>query len=194
MKITKNLFYGMIAIVFLVTTTNCSAPPNTNNELLDAKMQLERDLAMYEDTWNRFLKGDTAVVNEERFQKDVVVVTAEGDIVGIEATKNYYMNYMTGFSNIEFTILEVIGQGDRLVKHWNFKGTHTGEFFGIRQSGFLKYKIADMVTDGPILRKARQAAFKLVKEDPNLNQPEHQLIRERFINEYQDKLEQVNIS
>ena len=51
-----------------------------------------------------------------------------------------------------------------------------------------------MVTDGPILRKARQAAFKLVKEDPNLNQPEHQLIRERFINEYQDKLEQVNIS
>ena len=69
-----------------------------------------------------------------------------------------------------------------------------GEFFGIRQSGFLKYKIADMVTDGPILRKARQAAFKLVKDDPNLNQPENQLIRERFINEYQDKLEQVNIS
>ena len=69
-----------------------------------------------------------------------------------------------------------------------------GEFFGIRQSGFLKYKIADMVTDGPILRKARQAAFKLVKDDPNLNKPENQLIRERFINEYQDKLEQVNIS
>ena len=51
-----------------------------------------------------------------------------------------------------------------------------------------------MVTDGPILRKARQAAFKLVKDDPNLNKPENQLIRERFINEYQDKLEQVNIS
>ncbi len=69
-----------------------------------------------------------------------------------------------------------------------------GEFFGIRQSGFLKYKIADMVTDGPILRKARQAAFELVKIDPNLNQLEHELIRTRFMAEYQDKLEQANIS
>ena len=69
-----------------------------------------------------------------------------------------------------------------------------GEFFGIRQSGFLKYKIADMVTDGPILRNARQAAFELVKADPNLNQPAHELIRTRFMAEYQDKLEQANIS
>jgi|TARA_Y100000310_G_scaffold330085_2_gene401108 ATP-dependent DNA helicase RecG len=69
-----------------------------------------------------------------------------------------------------------------------------GEFFGIRQSGFLKYKIADMVTDGPILRKTRQAAFELVKDDPNLNQPDHELIRTRFMAEYQDKLEQANIS
>ena len=69
-----------------------------------------------------------------------------------------------------------------------------GEFFGIRQSGFLKYKIANMVTDGPILRKARQAAFQIVKADPNLNQPTHELIRTRFMTEYQDKLERVNIS
>ncbi len=69
-----------------------------------------------------------------------------------------------------------------------------GEFFGIRQSGFLKYKIADMVTDGPILRKARKAAFELVKIDPNLNQSVHELIHTRFMSEYQDKLVQVNIS
>ncbi|HIA31314.1 MAG TPA: hypothetical protein EYN82_06995, partial [Candidatus Marinimicrobia bacterium] len=133
MKTTKNLFYGMVAIVFLATTTNCGAPTTDKKTtvLLDAQVKLERDLAMYEDTWSRFLKGDTTVINEDRFQKDVVVVTAEGDLVGIEACKNYYMNYLTGFSDIEFTILEAIGQGDRLVKHWNFKGTHTGEFFGI---------------------------------------------------------------
>jgi len=69
-----------------------------------------------------------------------------------------------------------------------------GEFFGIRQSGFLKYKIANMITDGPILRKARQSAFELIKSDPNLNQPENELIRTRFMNEYQDKLDQANIS
>jgi ATP-dependent DNA helicase RecG len=69
-----------------------------------------------------------------------------------------------------------------------------GEFFGIRQSGFLKYKIANMITDGHILRKARESAFELVKFDPNLNQPENELIRIRFMNEYQDKLDQANIS
>ena len=137
METTKNLFYRMVAIVLLATATNCSAPsPEKNTEtLLDAQAKLERDLAMYEDTWTRFVKGDTTVINEERFQKDVVVVTDEGDLVGIEACKNYYMNYLTGFSDIEFTVLEMIGQGDRLVKHWNFKGTHTGDFFGMPASG-----------------------------------------------------------
>ncbi len=137
MKTTKNLFYGMVAIVFLAITTNCSAPsPDKNTEaLLDAQAKLERDLAMYEDTWTRFVKGDTTVINEDRFQKDVVVVTDEGDLVGIKACKKFYMNYLTGFSDREFTILDALGQGDRLVKHWNFKGTHTGEFFGIPASG-----------------------------------------------------------
>ena len=137
MKITKNFFYGMASIVLLAMATNCGTPsPEKNADaLLDAQAKLERDLAMYEDTWSRFLKGDTAIVNEDRFQKDVVVVTEEGDLVGIEACKNFYMNYLTGFSDIEFTIIDVLGQGDRLVKHWNFKGTHTGEFFGIPASG-----------------------------------------------------------
>ena len=48
---------------------------------MSAKVKLERDLAMYEDTWDRFLKGETDIVNEDRFQKDVVVVTAEGNLV-----------------------------------------------------------------------------------------------------------------
>ena len=27
------------------------------------------------------------------------------------------------------------GQGNKLVKHWNFKGKHTGTFFGIPATG-----------------------------------------------------------
>ena len=158
MKKTKNLFYRIVAIVFLATATNCGAPsPDKNTEaLLDAQAKLKRDLAMYEDTWSRFLKGDTAVINEDRFQKDVVVVTAEGDLVGIEACKNYYMNYLTGFSDIEFTILEAIGQGDKLVKHWNFKGKHTGDFFGMPASGnMLNLSGTTLVTmkDGKIAKE-----------------------------------------
>ena len=116
--------------------------------------------------------------------------------VGRGREKSYCILVRRNFSNNSkkrLRIMESTNDGF-IISDEDLKIRGPGEFFGIRQSGFLKYKIADMVTDGPILRKARQAAFKLVKEDPNLNQPEHQLIRERFINEYQDKLEQVNIS
>ena len=123
--------------ILLVIISSCGSPSidTKTKKLLSDQEQLEKDIAMYEDTWMRFLKGDTSLVNEERFQKDVVVVTAQGDLVGIEACKNHYMNFLNGFSDIEFTIPEVIGQGNRLVKHWNFKGTHTGNFFGIPASG-----------------------------------------------------------
>jgi steroid delta-isomerase-like uncharacterized protein len=43
----------------------------------------------------------------------------------------YYANYMTGFSNRQFTVRESIAQGDKVVKYWQFKGKHTGSFFGI---------------------------------------------------------------
>lgn len=43
----------------------------------------------------------------------------------------YYNNYITGFSNRQFTVKESIAQGDKVVKYWNFKGKHTGSFFGI---------------------------------------------------------------
>ena len=107
------------AAILMVFISSCGSPSfdTKTKKLLSDQEQLEKDIAMYEDTWMRFLKGDTSLVSEERFQKDVVVVTAQGDLVGIEACKNHYMNFLNGFSDIEFTIPEVIGQGNRLVKH-----------------------------------------------------------------------------
>lgn len=97
--------------------------------------QLERDLEMYKNVWNTFLAGDISVVNNKNFTEDVIVVTSEGDIVGIEACKKYYENYLIGFSDIEWTIVDAFGQGNKLIKHWNFKGKHTGTFFGIPATG-----------------------------------------------------------
>ena len=121
----------------MILITSCGSPSadSKTKKIISDQEQLEKDIAMYQDTWLRFLNGETSVVNKERFQEDVVVVTSQGDLVGIEACKKHYMNFLTGFSNIEFTIPEVIGQGNRLVKHWNFKGIHTGDFFGMPASG-----------------------------------------------------------
>jgi len=48
-----------------------------------------------------------------------------------QITSEYYGNYLIGFSDAEFNFIDVFGDGDKLVKHWNFKGTHDGELFGI---------------------------------------------------------------
>jgi len=57
------------------------------------------------------------------------------DSVSIDSARAYYANYLTGFSDITFTIVDVFGKGNKLVKHWNFKGKHTGLFFGIPATG-----------------------------------------------------------
>ncbi len=158
MIVTKKIYIGIVFTISFVIITSCGSPVTNNKltELQNAQAQLERNIAMYDETWTKFVQGDTSMVNSDRFQDDIIVVTAQGDIVGIEATKNYYMNYITGFSDREFTILEVVGQGNRLVKHWNFKGTHTGDFFGMPASGNkLNLSGTTMVTmkDGKIAKE-----------------------------------------
>ena len=154
----KKVYLGIFTILTIGTIAGCGTGVKDKQltELQDAKEQLERNITMYDETWNIFFTGDTSIVNAERFQEDVVVVTAQGDITGIDATRNYYYNFLTGFSDSEFTILEVVGQGNRLVKHWNFKGTHTGNFFGIPASGNkLNLSGTTMVTmkDGKIAKE-----------------------------------------
>ena len=154
----ENKFLRLAGVMLVGILSSCGSPTTNEklSELQNAKEELEQNIAMYDETWNIFFTGDTSIVNSDRFQEDVVVVTAQGDITGIDATRNYYYNFLTGFSNSEFTILEVVGQGNRLVKHWNFKGTHTGNFFGIPASGNkLNLSGTTMVTmkDGKIAKE-----------------------------------------
>ena len=69
-----------------------------------------------------------------------------------------------------------------------------GELFGKRQHGYMKMKIGNILTDGPIIRNARHVAFSLINTDPHLQLKEHRKIREKFIQDYSDMLEFVNIS
>lgn len=80
-------------------------------------------------------KGKLDMINDSNFTADVVFHTKPADVKGIDSARAFYANFITGFSNIQFTIKDVFGQGDKLVKHWNFKGTHTGNFFGIPATG-----------------------------------------------------------
>lgn len=48
-----------------------------------------------------------------------------------------------------------------------------GDLFGIRQSGILDFKIADVFQDAKILKNAAEDAKKLLDKDPELTVPEH---------------------
>lgn len=55
-----------------------------------------------------------------------------------------------------------------------------GDLVGTRQSGLPEFRHANLVTDGPIIAQARDAAFMLIEKDPELELPEHQQIKEVF--------------
>lgn len=97
---------------------------------------MEKNIEMYETTWDKIInKGQIQEINDKNFDPEVVLITSPENIVGIKGFKNYYQNYLRGFSDITFNIISVFGQGDDIVKHWRFKGTHTGNFFGIPATG-----------------------------------------------------------
>ena len=57
-----------------------------------------------------------------------------------------------------------------------------GDIMGTQQSGLLDLKIADLAKDGQLLQYARNAAFDLVSEDPDLKNPENVRIRQELVN------------
>lgn len=93
---------------------------------------VQKNIAMYTQTWDEIInQGNLDLINNTNFDDSITMVYSPENIVGIDDFKAYYSNFVTGFSNVEFTIVDVFGQDDKLVKHWRFKGTHSGDFFGI---------------------------------------------------------------
>lgn len=141
MKLTKNFLSGIFILLLSLSIVSCknetiNEPSAEHLQLEKAGKQLTDNLRMYETVWDDIInKREIDKINETNFDENITLITAPENVVGIQAFKDYYQNYLTGFSDVTFTIVDVFGQGDKIVKHWNFKGTQTGEFFGIPASG-----------------------------------------------------------
>ena len=137
MKNYLKLFKGCVMLCVSLLLIGCNNPSEKQLELELAQSTLEKNITMYETVWNKVINDrEIDLINEDSFDKDVTALaTSGGDIIGLENFKNYYNNYLTGFSDAEFTIVDIFGQGDKMVKHWNFKGTHDGDFFGVPATG-----------------------------------------------------------
>ncbi|MEM7373084.1 MAG: ATP-dependent DNA helicase RecG [Bacteroidota bacterium] len=55
-----------------------------------------------------------------------------------------------------------------------------GDFLGTRQSGLPEFQLANIVEDQELLQQAREAAFFLTEEDPQLQLPKHLAIKANF--------------
>jgi len=52
-----------------------------------------------------------------------------------------------------------------------------GDFYGLRQSGFPEFKVADLLRDQDLLELARREAESILKADPRLQRPENQALK-----------------
>jgi len=59
-----------------------------------------------------------------------------------------------------------------------------GDFLGTRQSGLPDFQLANIVTDQTILTIAREKAFQIVENDPQMSLPENQMLK-KFIVAFQ---------
>ena len=141
MKLTRLFSYGAFTLLLPFFIFSCqheaaNAPSPECIALQNAEAQLAANLKLYQTVWDDIInKREIDKINDTNFDQNITLVSVPENVVGIPDFKAYYQNYLTGFSDVTFTIIDAFGQGDNIVKHWNFKGTHSGKFFGIPASG-----------------------------------------------------------
>lgn len=68
-----------------------------------------------------------------------------------------------------------------------------GDIFGLRQSGDMEFKLGDIFTDADILKEVSSEADRLMKEDPELEWPEHQGLKGKLGDYLEKSLERLNL-
>ena len=62
-----------------------------------------------------------------------------------------------------------------------------GDFFGNRQHGLPAFRLADLSGDLQVFERARQAAERTFRRDPDLQLPEHAVLRAKVMALLQDE-------
>ncbi len=68
-----------------------------------------------------------------------------------------------------------------------------GDFLGTRQAGMPDFRVANILRDGSLLEKARQAAFDLLESDQRLNHPLHAPLHDELLRRWGKRLELATI-
>ena len=96
------------------------------------------------------------------------------------------------------------GAGDRLeilnqsndgfyIASQDLKLRGPGDIFGIRQSGDLEFRLADIFTDAALLKEASQEVNRILDQDPGLEAEEFAELKKRLDLDLGDRYEKLNL-
>lgn len=116
----------------------------------------QANLDFYTKLWDDILNGGRLDLIDTHFSPDYSFKSPTASLTGIEAAKDHYGGFASAFSDIEFLVHDAFGDGEKLAKHWTFRGTHTGDLIGIAPTGkrveFSGVTLARVV-DGKVLEE-----------------------------------------
>ncbi|MEN9928441.1 MAG: hypothetical protein RLZZ231_362 [Bacteroidota bacterium] len=115
----------LVLLVFGATLMSCKT---------DAEKTTQANVTFYSKVWDVAINEGKIEVLDTAYSPKIVLHTSP-EIKGVADAKAYYANFVTGFSNRQFIVKDMFGQGDKVTKYWQFKGKHTGTFMGIPATG-----------------------------------------------------------
>ena len=100
----------------------------------------------------------------------------------------FLIAYNVSFQSEAFKRLQILTQtydGFKIAEE-DLKLRGPGDLFGTQQSGFIEFKRADPVRDLDLLLLARDSAFELIREDPELKK--YPALREELFRRWEERL------
>lgn len=100
-------------------------------------MSVEENKAAFRRYVEEVWQSEKLDVVDEIFAEEYVSHQSDGSVLRRtpEDVKGFVKEYRDAFSEIEDTVEDMIGEGDRVVNRWRLEATHTGEFRGIPATG-----------------------------------------------------------
>jgi predicted ester cyclase len=97
--------------------------------------------AFFEEVWNQ---GNEEAI--DRFIAENAVGNDPDFGVGREGFRRQWRQWREGFSDLRFTIDEIVAEGDTVVARWTLTGTHDGPFLALGPTG-RTIRVAGMSLD-----------------------------------------------
>ncbi len=172
--------------------------PNYQISIVHGKMKSEdKDFEM-----NRFIKGETQIMVATTVI-EVGVNIANASVMVIESAERFglsqlhqlrgrvgrgaeqsYCILMTSFkltSDAKTRMETMVSSNDGFeIAEVDLKLRGPGDLMGTQQSGVLNLRIADIIKDAHVLKRAREVAIQVLKEDPNLKKIENKNISRAY--------------